>query len=96
MEHPLNPPPAQRALSVLSNSTHLHQKSEDVRPHQWEHVAHMRQSLGILFAILSCRFSIYTDGHGISFIGIRRIQTQACVLCDSIQYASQSHLLSCI
>ncbi len=67
MEHPLNPPPAQRALSVLSNSTHLHQKSEDVRPHQWEHVAHMRQSLGTLFAIVSCCFSIYTSSFEYSF-----------------------------
>ena len=59
MEQPLNPPPAQRALSLLSKSTHLCQKSADVRPHQQEHVAHTRQSLGTLFAIC-LRFSTYT------------------------------------
>lgn len=60
MEHPLNPPPAQRALSLLSNSTHLCQKSAEVRPHQQEHVAHMRQSLGtLLFAMLSLFISRY-------------------------------------
>lgn len=54
MEQPLNPPPAQRALSLLSKSTHLCQKSAEVRPHQREHVAHTRQSLGtLLFAMLS-------------------------------------------
>ena len=54
MEQPLNPPPAQRALSLLSKSTHLCQKSAEVRPHQQEHVAHTRQSLGtLLFAMLS-------------------------------------------
>ena len=59
MEHPLNPPPAQRALSLLSKSTHLCQKSADVRPHQQEHVAHTRQSLGtLLFAMLSLCLSI--------------------------------------
>ena len=37
MEQPLNPPPAQRVLSLLSKSTHLCQKSADVRPHQQNH-----------------------------------------------------------
>ena len=60
MEQPLNPPPAQRALSLLSKSNHLCQKSAEVRPHQQEHVAHTRQSLGtLLFAMLSLFINRY-------------------------------------
>ncbi len=55
--HSRKPPPAQRALSSMSYSTHLQNTSGSFRPHQWEQVAHHFRSEGTLFVCILLRSS---------------------------------------
>jgi hypothetical protein len=48
----LNPPPAQRALSEMSNLTIVQSMSGSTLPHQCEHVAHTFQFTGTEFFMI--------------------------------------------